>query len=146
MAELKATRREVTGKKVNSLRRQGITPVHVYGPDVKPETLQCETNLLKRLLGEAGRTSLIDLRVTGEKASKRVLVREVQPQGRFVVLRGRHGLRRSVLQADDAGIAREKAGKTGSHPEDAVRVPFRATPVHRGTVTGQCARAQDGAR
>jgi len=34
--------------------------------------------VLKHLLGQAGRTSLIDLHVTGEKGSKRVLVREVQ--------------------------------------------------------------------
>ena len=29
--ELEATNREILGKKVRFLRRQGITPVHVYG-------------------------------------------------------------------------------------------------------------------
>ncbi len=78
MAELKVSRRAVTGKKVTSLRRQGITPVHLYGPEVEPQTLQCETNVLKKLLGQAGRTALVNLHVFGEKGSKRVLVREVQ--------------------------------------------------------------------
>lgn len=78
MAELKVSHRTVTGKKVSSLRRQGITPVHLYGPDAKPQTLQCEANVLKRLLGQTGRTGLIDLHVFGEKGIKRVLVRDVQ--------------------------------------------------------------------
>jgi len=78
MAELKVTRRAVTGKKVNSLRRQGMTPVHLYGPGADSQTLQCETNVLKKLLSQTGQTVLIDLHVFGEKGSKRVLVREIQ--------------------------------------------------------------------
>lgn len=78
MAELKVTRRAVTGKKVNVLRRQGITPVHLYGPGAESQTLQVETNVLKKLLGQTGRTALIELHVSGEKGSKRVLVREIQ--------------------------------------------------------------------
>ncbi|MFH0942328.1 MAG: 50S ribosomal protein L25 [Chloroflexota bacterium] len=78
MAELKVFRRAVTGKKVSSLRRQGITPVHLYGHGVESESLQCETAGLKRLLVQSGRTGLINLQVSGEKAPKNVLVREVQ--------------------------------------------------------------------
>lgn len=78
MAELKVSRRAVTGKKVSSLRRQGITPVHLYGHGVESESLQCETAGLKRLLTQSGRTGLINLHVSGEKTPKNVLVREVQ--------------------------------------------------------------------
>jgi ribosomal protein L25 (general stress protein Ctc) len=34
--ELNASRRDVLGKKVRFLRRQGITPVHVFGHGIRP--------------------------------------------------------------------------------------------------------------
>lgn len=78
MSDLKVNHRAVTGKKVRLLRRQGITPLHVYGQGVEPEALQCETAVLKRMLAQAGRTALIKLQVAGEKNLKSVVLREVQ--------------------------------------------------------------------
>ena len=52
--ELEATNREVLGKKVRFLRRQGITPVHVFGHGIKSLALQCDTAELKRVAAEAG--------------------------------------------------------------------------------------------
>ena len=41
--ELKATKRHVEGKKVQTLRRKGITPAHLFGPGVDSESIQVET-------------------------------------------------------------------------------------------------------
>lgn len=76
--ELKVSRRSVTGKKVKTLRRQGITPLHLYGHGIKSEALQCETLMLRQLLAQTGRTGLIGLRIGEEKKPKNVLVREIQ--------------------------------------------------------------------
>ena len=76
--ELKVSRRSVTGKKVKVLRRQGITPLHLYGHGVKSEALQCETVELRRLLAQTGQTALIGLHIDDEKKPMNVLVREVQ--------------------------------------------------------------------
>ncbi|GAH91324.1 unnamed protein product, partial [marine sediment metagenome] len=46
---LQATARNVLGKKTRFLRRQGITPAHLYGHDIKSLTLQCDTTELRQI-------------------------------------------------------------------------------------------------
>ena len=41
--ELKATKRHIEGKKVQALRRQGVTPAHLFGPGVESLAIQCDT-------------------------------------------------------------------------------------------------------
>ena len=74
--ELTVTNREILGKKVKHLRRQGITPVHLFGHGIKSLALQCETGELERVLGQAGHTGLVSLKVDHEKKSRSVVVRE----------------------------------------------------------------------
>jgi len=76
--ELKATKRHIEGKKVKELRRQGITPAHLFGPKVESIAIQVDTPDLKRALGEAGHTRLINLHIAREKNPRTVMVREVQ--------------------------------------------------------------------
>lgn len=76
--ELKAAHRHVTGKKVQELRRKEITPVHLFGPNIESESIQCETLALKRILVEAGHTKLVSLHVGREKNPRTVMIREVQ--------------------------------------------------------------------
>lgn len=76
--ELKATKRQIEGKKVKELRRQGITPAHLFGPEVESVSIQVDTPSLKRTLGEAGHTKLINLYIAREKNPRTVMVREVQ--------------------------------------------------------------------
>jgi large subunit ribosomal protein L25 len=66
------------GKKSRFLRRQGITPVHLFGYDTEPLSLQCETVLLKQVLKTAGKTKLVGLRVDKHRKPRNVVVREVQ--------------------------------------------------------------------
>jgi len=75
--KLKATHRMVLRKKARFLRRQGITPTHLYGHNVKSAALQCDTGELQNLLAHAGKTRLVSLEVDGERA-KSVFVREIQ--------------------------------------------------------------------
>ncbi len=74
---LKATQREVLGKKSRFLRRQGITPTHLYGHNLESLTLQCDTAELRQVMAQAGRTRLISLEVDG-KQPRSVFVREIQ--------------------------------------------------------------------
>ena len=80
--ELKTTNREILGKKVRFLRRQGITPVHLFGHGIKSMSLQCDTAELHRVLAEAGQTQLISLKLDKEKRPRNVIVREVQIEPR----------------------------------------------------------------
>ncbi len=80
--ELQVAKRDTLGKKVRFLRRQGITPVHVFGHGIESATLQADTAKLKRGLARAGRTGLISLTMAGEKTPRRVIVRETQVEPR----------------------------------------------------------------
>lgn len=80
MEELKlnAARRDVLGKKNRFLRRQGITPAHLFGHSIESQTLQCDTTELTKIVSQAGETRLISLKIDGEGQPKRVFVREIQ--------------------------------------------------------------------
>lgn len=80
--ELLVTTRETLGKKVRFLRRQGITPVHLFGHNVESVALQCDTAQLKRVLAQTGRTRLISLKVDETKKPRNVVIREVQREPR----------------------------------------------------------------
>ncbi len=80
MEELKlnAARRDVLGKRNRFLRRQGITPAHVFGHNIESQSLQCDTTELMKIVAYAGETRIISLKIEGEKQPKNVFVKEVQ--------------------------------------------------------------------
>ena len=80
--ELRATSREILGKKVKSLRRQGIIPLHLFGHNVESLALQCDEAQLKRVLAQAGKTRLISLKLDKGKRPRNVVVREIQREMR----------------------------------------------------------------
>ena len=74
--ELEVSKREITGKKVRFLRREGIIPVSLYGHGIDSTALQVDAKRLKQMLVQAGKTDLISLKLTD--STKKVLVRDVQ--------------------------------------------------------------------
>jgi len=80
--ELLTNKREILGKKVRFLRRQGITPVHLFGHNVESKALQCDTIELRHALARAGMTGLISLKVDRASKPRNVMVREVQREPR----------------------------------------------------------------
>ena len=75
--ELQATNREILGRKVRFLRRQGIIPVHLFGHNVESLALQCEAAQLQRVLAQAGKTRLITLKLDKAKRPRNVVVRKI---------------------------------------------------------------------
>lgn len=75
--ELETTRREMLGKEVRFLRRQGIMPVHLFGHGVESLALQCDATSLQQTLSRAGQTRLINIKIHGEKKPRPVVVRGV---------------------------------------------------------------------
>ena len=75
---LEVQKRDVYGKKNKALRRDGITPAHVFGHGVKSQALQGATPELERVVERAGKSRLVGLKIEGEKRSRNVIVREVQ--------------------------------------------------------------------
>jgi large subunit ribosomal protein L25 len=75
---LTAEKRELLGKRNRFLRRQGITPTHLFGHNIESQALQCDTVELGRIIAHAGATRLISLKIAGEKQPKGVFIREIQ--------------------------------------------------------------------
>jgi len=76
--KLQAANRTVLRKKTRFLRRQGITPCHLFGHDIKSLALQCDTAHLIHIINQAGTTRPINLEIDGEKLPKSVMIREIQ--------------------------------------------------------------------
>lgn len=73
---LSAKKRDVFGRKVKSLRRDGAIPATVYGKNVKSTSLSVEAAAFEKLYAEAGNTGLVELSLDG--TVRPVLVHSVQ--------------------------------------------------------------------
>ena len=73
---LEADPRTVMGKKNRALRAKGIIPIHVYGLEDVPKSLQTDLRQLISVVRTAGRTSPVIVK-SSEGASDVTLVREV---------------------------------------------------------------------
>ena len=73
---LEATRRDVTGKKVRALRRGGKLPAVIYGAGLEPAAILLDMRTASRALREVTLSTLVDIKLEGEKHT--VLVRERQ--------------------------------------------------------------------
>lgn len=74
---LEVSTREVLGKKTRFLRREGITPTHLFGHNIKSLALECPTVELERTIAQASTTRLINLHID-KSEPKMVLIREIQ--------------------------------------------------------------------
>ena len=76
MISLSAKKREVLGKKVETLRREGLIPAVLYGPGTSPAVLTVFKKEFTTAYKEVGESSLVELEVDQEKTP--VLIRDVQ--------------------------------------------------------------------
>jgi large subunit ribosomal protein L25 len=79
--QLKASTRELLGKRSRRLYGQGKLAAVVYGHDTKPTPLTLERLEFQKVFVKSGRTHLVDLVVDGGRTEK-VLVREIQTHPR----------------------------------------------------------------
>jgi large subunit ribosomal protein L25 len=85
---LNAERREVTGKQVKALRREGKLPAVIYGHGVESTAITLDALETNKILSGVGASTLITIDLEGEEYS--VLVRDRQ----------NHVLRRHLLHVD----------------------------------------------
>lgn len=73
---LKATKREITGKQVNQLRRAKQLPAVLYGPNRESTNITIDPLEFKKLFKNVGYSKLFDLEFEGDKV--KVLVKDLQ--------------------------------------------------------------------
>jgi len=135
-ATLAAEQRQITGKKVATLRRAGRLPAVVYGHGIESSNVSVDTHEFEQLRRHTGPNALVDLSVDGNKAQP-VLVHAVQvhPVNRrplhvdlFLVRMTEELIVDVPLVATGESLAVTQHGGTLLHPTESVRV--RALPDH----------------
>ncbi len=74
--QLSADKREVFGKKLKKIRREGLLPANVYGKGLESTALQVKLSDFESVYKEVGETGLIDLQFDGKV--KPVLIKNLQ--------------------------------------------------------------------
>ncbi|KKQ68273.1 MAG: hypothetical protein A3F95_00575 [Candidatus Nealsonbacteria bacterium RIFCSPLOWO2_12_FULL_39_31] len=78
MLDFSVERREKLRKKVKDLRKKGITPAVLYGPEIKNLLLEVNLKNFKNILKKAGESSLINLKIEGGKEKFLVLIHQIK--------------------------------------------------------------------
>ena len=76
MLSLKAKKRETLGKKVSSLRKQGLLPAVLYGPKIKNINIEINQKEFEKVYEQAGESSLISLEI--EDKNYTVLIYDIK--------------------------------------------------------------------
>jgi len=75
---LTAQKREVLGRKVKTLRKEGLIPGNIFGKETKSLAVQLKEKEFGKVYAEVGETGLVDLTVEGEKQTRPIMVQNVQ--------------------------------------------------------------------
>lgn len=76
MIGLLAETRQNLGKKVRTLRKEGLLPGVLYGPEIESQPIEVDSKEFEKVYGEAGESSLISLKIGKKEFS--VLIHEIQ--------------------------------------------------------------------
>jgi len=71
-------KRDILGKKVKKLRKEGILPANIYGKDVKSLAVQVSLKDFLLVYKKVGETGIVEVMVEGEKTPRHALIHNVQ--------------------------------------------------------------------
>lgn len=77
---LKVEKRKLTGRKVKTLRKEGILPANVFGKKIKSTSIQVKADEFKKAYKEVGETGLLNLQLVGERTARPVLIVNIQKE------------------------------------------------------------------
>ncbi len=121
---LKLVTREVHGKKVATLRKEGLVPGVVYGPGMEPVSVQAEYNVLMKAYKAAGGHHPVHIDVNGKKRIAMIKDAEIDPVKNLL----RHISFHAVLASDPvtAEVPIELVGEGESEAEKAGLIILQA--------------------
>jgi large subunit ribosomal protein L25 len=75
---LKVQKRSITGRKVKNLRDQALIPAIIYGREIDSLNVKIDLHDFNETFKRVGETSLVDVKVKGEKKKRPVLLKNFQ--------------------------------------------------------------------
>lgn len=109
---LEVQKRDVTGKKVARLRKDGLVPSVVYGASIKPQNLQSETVHTHKVIQEAGKHSPVTLTIDGKPVMAMVKSVEVSPTRHHVRHVAFHAVKQNEVITAEVPIRLVGAGES----------------------------------
>ena len=76
--QLQVEKREMLGRKIKRLRKEGILPANIYGKKVKSQAIQVDMAVFHNIYKEAGETGIVYLTLDKGKIERPVLIHNVQ--------------------------------------------------------------------
>ncbi len=76
--KLKAEKRDVLGKKVKSLRKKGVVPAELFGPEIENRHISISKKDFNKAYREAGKNTVIEISIEGENKAIPTMITEVQ--------------------------------------------------------------------
>ncbi len=95
--KLKVKKRDVLGKKVKDLRKEGILPAELFGPEIENKHLSIPKKDFNKVFGEAGKNTVVEVIIEGEEKAIPTMITDVQI----------HPLSREPLSADFYMVSRD---------------------------------------
>lgn len=71
---LTVQKRQITGRKIKSLRRDGIIPANIFGKKVDSMAVQLPEDVFSKAFAKSGETGIVSLTVDGETRERPVLI------------------------------------------------------------------------
>lgn len=87
---LTSSKRKVVGRKVKSIRKEGLVPANVFGKKIKSLAISVKSQEFRKIFSKAGATGIIYLDISEEKDPRPVLVSAIQ----------KHPLKGTLLHVD----------------------------------------------
>lgn len=104
--------REVQGKKVASLRKQGLTPAVVYGPGVTPVNVQADHRLIEKVVKEAGYHTPVHITVGSKKRIAMIKDVDISPAKNTIQHVSFHAIRQNEPVVAEVPIVLEGEGES----------------------------------
>lgn len=132
---ISAALREIIGRKVNKLRREGRIPAVVYGSEIDSTNLSIDNAEFLKLYSQVGETAIFNLNIEGRKAPMNVYIKDIDVD--MVNRRVLHVsfYRVSMKEEMDTEIPLALAGASAAEKEGGVivqsifEVPIRCLPA-----------------
>lgn len=75
---LKSEKRQVLGRKVKALRKEGKLPANIFGKKIKSQAITLDLQDFQKIYAQVGETSLVEISIKGEKKPRPSLISNVQ--------------------------------------------------------------------